>query len=318
MIRKIIEILKNNKKFLITAHMNLEGDALGAQLAMYCLLKHLKKQAYICDNDPVPRAYSFLPHVKKIRTEVPDIQFDAALVLDCSDSFRTGMIKNHLSRARYIVNIDHHISNTFFGDVNWVDPYSSSACEIVYRLCKKMGIMDRQIALCLYTGIFTDTGNFTYANTTKRVHKIASELIEYNISPHKIDEHLHSFCDMKDLDLIGSIVKSLKVNSNGKIVWAVIQHWPEKEYDLTEIIFSIMRLLHDVEVFVLFKKVSAHRVRVNLRSRSRVDVNRVAKFFGGGGHKRASGATVDGTLPVVEKQVISFIRRFTNGRGRKS
>lgn len=298
--------------------MNLEGDALGAQLAMYCLLKHLKKQAYICDNDPVPRAYSFLPHVKKIRTEVPDIQFDAALVLDCSDSFRTGMIKNHLSRARYIVNIDHHISNTFFGDVNWVDPYSSSACEIVYRLCKKMGIMDRQIALCLYTGIFTDTGNFTYANTTKRVHKIASELIEYNISPHKIDEHLHSFCDMKDLDLIGSIVKSLKVNSNGKIVWAVIQHWPEKEYDLTEIIFSIMRLLHDVEVFVLFKKVSAHRVRVNLRSRSRVDVNRVAKFFGGGGHKRASGATVDGTLPVVEKQVISFIRRFTNGRGRKS
>lgn len=177
--------------------------------------------------------------------------------------------------------------------------------------------MDKQIALCLYTGIFTDTGNFTYANTTKRVHRIVSELIEYKIAPHKIDECLHSFCDMKDLKLMGNIMKTLKINSNGKIVWAVIQNWPEKEYDLTEVIFSTMRLLRDVEVFVLFKKVSARRVRVNLRSRSRIDVNRVAKFFGGGGHKRASGATVEGTINAVEKQVISFIRRYTNGRGRK-
>ena len=317
MIKKIIEILKSNKKFLVTAHMNLEGDALGSEIAMYCLLKTLKKQAYICNADPVTRAYSFLPHVSKIKHEVPDMQFDVALVLDCSDSFRTGIIKDSLGRARHIVNIDHHISNTFFGDVNWVDPHSSSASEIVYRLCRKMGIMDKQIALCLYTGIFTDTGNFTYANTTKRVHRIVSELIEYKIVPHKIDESLHSFCDMKDLKLMGNIMKTLKTNANGKIIWAVIQNWPEKEYDLTEVIFSTMRLLRDAEVFVLFKKVSARRVRVNLRSRSRIDVNRVAKFFGGGGHKRASGATVEGSINVVEKQVISFIRRYTNGRGRK-
>lgn len=317
MIKKIIEILKSNKKFLVTAHVNLEGDALGSELAMYCLLRRLKKQAYVCNSDVTPRAYSFLPYINRIRHEVPDMQFDVALVLDCSDSFRTGKIKDYLSRARYIVNIDHHISNTYFGDVNWVDANSSSACEIVYRLCRKMGIMDKKIAHCLYTGIFTDTGNFTYANTSKRVHRIASELIEYKIFPHKIDEKLHSFCVMKDLKLIGNIIRSLKTNANGKIVWAVIQHWPEKEYDLTEIIFSTMRLLRDVEVFVLFKKVPGQKVRVNLRSRSRVDVNRVAKFFGGGGHKRASGATVDGNLPAVEKQVIGFIRRYTNGRTRK-
>lgn len=312
MIKKIIETIKNNKKFLITAHMNLEGDALGSEMAAYLLLKKLKKQATVVNNDPTPIAYSFLPYVRAVKNELCENHFDVVLVLDCSDSFRTGKVKDYLSRANYIVNIDHHISNTSFGDINWVDAKASSACEMVYRLCKECGVMDKYIALCLYTGMFTDTGNFTYANTSRRVHKIVSELIKYKISPDRVYDALHSFCDIRDIRFIGTILSSLKIDTYNNIVWAVIKRWPEKGYDLTEVVFSVIRYIKGADVFVLFKKLGKNKVRVNFRSRYKVDVNKIAKFFGGGGHKRASGTTIDGTLLSVERNVISFIKRYTN------
>lgn len=317
MIRKILQVIRENKKFFISAHVNLEGDALGSVMAMYLLLKKLKKQPFAFNHDPTPAAYSFLPFVKVIKNELKPGNFDAALVLDCSDSFRAGKVKDHLGRARYIVNIDHHISNTYFGDINWVDPAASSACEMVYKICRAFDVMDKSIATCLYTGILTDTGNFTYGNTSDTVHRIISELVKYDISPNRIYDSLHSFCNVKDIRFIGSILSSLKVDSQGNIAWAVIKHWPDKGYDITEVIFSAMRYLHDVDVFVLFKKLGRDKVRVNFRSRYKVDVNRVARFFGGGGHKRASGATVDGSLSAVEKQVIPFIKRYSNGKNKR-
>ena len=113
------------------------------------------------------------------------------------------------------------------------------------------------------------------------------------------------------------ILSSIKADPSGKIIWSLIRYWPKKDYDLTEVIFSIMRFLRDAEVFLLFKKLGKNKVRVNFRSRSKVDVNKVAKFFGGGGHKRASGTTMSGNLSSVEKKVITFIRRYTNDKKRK-
>ncbi|MBD3246460.1 MAG: hypothetical protein GF333_05555 [Candidatus Omnitrophica bacterium] len=313
-IKKVIETIRHNKSFLITAHMNLEGDALGSVLAMYLLLKKLRKKAVVCNNDPTPQIYSFLPHSRKIRNSLEDDErFDVGIVLDCSDSSRAGHVKHYLSRVKSIINIDHHVSNTFFGDVNWVEPHKSSACEILYKLCEKFRIMDKNIALCLYTGIFTDTGNFTYANTDKHTHKIAAHLMRYHIHPNKVYEALHSFCVENDLKFIGRIISSLKFDEKRKICWAKITKWREKEYDLTEVIFSIMRLLKGVEVFILFKKADAKKVRINFRSRGRVDVNRIAQFFGGGGHKSASGTTVEDSLNGAERKVIAFAKRYTNG-----
>ncbi|RKY39478.1 MAG: hypothetical protein DRP76_03330 [Candidatus Omnitrophota bacterium] len=314
MMKRIIQLIKENKSFLITAHLNLEGDALGSEIAIFLLLKKLRKKATIFNHDKTPSAYAFLPQVNKIKNNLGEKEnFDVALVLDCSDSFRTGKVKDYLGRAKTIINIDHHISNTYFGDINWVEPKASSTAEMVYQLCKKLNILDRNIALALYTGIFTDSGNFTYANTTAKVHKIISELMKYNIYPHKVYEKVHSFCKLSDLKFIGRILNNLKVDASGKIVWSLIKKWPKKEYDLTEIIFSILRFLKEAEVFILFKKIAKNKTRVNFRSRSKVDVNRIAKFFGGGGHKRASGTTVEDEIYNVEKKVISFVKRYTNG-----
>lgn len=311
-IKKIVDKIKHGKSFLITAHMNLEGDALGSQLGMYLLLKKLKKKVVIYDHDRVPEIYKFLPSIRVIKNEPVSGKFDVALVLDCSDSSRTGKVKDSLSSADLIINIDHHISNTYFGDINWVEPFSSSASEMVYQLCEKFKVIDKNIALCLYTGIHTDTGSFNYASTSSHTHRVISKLMEYPIRPDVVYEKLHSLCVPSDLDFIGKIISSLKFDPAGKICWAKMTDWKDKNYDLNEIVFNTMRLIKDIEVLILFKKVAANRTRVNFRSRSRIDVNQIAKFFSGGGHKRASGATLDDNLIQAEKKVISYVRRYTD------
>ena len=313
LLKKIVEKINSSKSFLITAHMNLEGDALGSELAAYILLKKLKKRVVIYNNDPTPAIYKFLPFNRVIKNNIAEDKFDAALVLDCSDVSRAGKVKDSLSKAKCIINIDHHISNTNFGDINWVEPYSSSAAQMIYLLCEKFKVMDKNIALCLYTGIFTDTGNFTYANTDSQTHKVVASLMKYNLHPHKIYGIIHSLCAPADLNFIGRIISSLKFDSRRKICWATITKWQDKSYDLTEVVFSIMRLLKDPEILLLFKKVGRHRTRVNFRSQGRVDVNRIAKFFGGGGHKNASGTTIEEPLEKAAKKVISFARRYTKG-----
>jgi len=317
LLKKIVEKINSSKSFLITAHMNLEGDALGSELAAYILLKKLKKRAVIYNNDPTPAIYKFLPFSRVIKNNIAEDKFDVALVLDCSDVSRAGKVKDSLSKAKCIINIDHHISNTNFGDINWVEPYSGSAAQMIYLLCEKFKVMDKNIALCLYTGIFTDTGNFTYANTDSQTHKVVASLMKYNLHPHKIYGIIHSLCAPADLNFIGRIISSLKFDSRRKICWATITKWQDKSYDLTEVVFSIMRLLKDPEILLLFKMVGRHRTRVNFRSRGRIDVNRIAKFFGGGGHKNASGTTIEESLEKAEKKVISFARKYTNGLGRK-
>ncbi|MFA7677125.1 MAG: bifunctional oligoribonuclease/PAP phosphatase NrnA [Candidatus Omnitrophota bacterium] len=318
LLKKIIDKINKSKSFLITAHMNLEGDALGSELAMYLLLKKLKKKAIIYNNDPTPAIYNFLPFSKVIKNEIKQEKFDTAMVLDCSDSSRTGKVKDDLGKAASIVNIDHHISNTYFGDINWVEPGAGSAAQMIYLLCEKFKIMDKNIALCLYTGIFTDTGNFTYASTDWETHRIASQLMKYNLHPHAIYCNIHSLCAPSDLGFIGKIISSLKLDSRKSICGAAINEWKDKNYDLTEVIFSIMRLLKGVEVFILFKKIDKNRTRVNFRSCSRVDVNRIAKFFGGGGHKRASGTTVNDSLEIAARKVISFTKRYTDNLSQKT
>jgi phosphoesterase RecJ-like protein len=315
MLKKIIEKVNQKRSFLITSHMNLEGDALGSELATYILLKKLKKKVVIFNNDNTPDIYKFLPFSDRIKNNLDNSSsFDVAFVLDCSDASRVGRVKDYLSKCDCIINIDHHISNTSFGDMNWVEWKRSSTCEMIYQLCKKINIIDRNIAFCLYTGIFTDTGNFTYANTDRNTHRIISNLMRYNISPHRVYENIHSLCDLYDLKFIGKVISSLKFDTQRKICWAKIKRWEEKEYDLTEVIFSIMRLLKGIEVFILFKKIDGDKVRVNFRSRSKVDVNKIAQFFGGGGHKRASGTTINGTMESIEKKVISFTRRYTTDK----
>lgn len=242
-------------------------------------------------------------------------KFDVLVMLDCSDKYRCGCVADLATSGHTVINIDHHISNNKFGDINWILPAASSVSEMIYRLYKIMRVrIDANTAKALYVGILTDTGSFRYTNTTSFTHQIAAELLKFNLDAYKIYRNIYESISFSDISLLPKILSTLERDASGKIIILQIEQKLIKgrkiDFDLTENVLSFARLIRDSEVCVLFKKEldKTGQIRVNLRSQGKVDVNRVAQFFGGGGHKTASGCSVKGNLESVKKRVIKKIK----------
>lgn len=317
-LKKVAACIKRNNRFLITTHTNSEGDALGSQLAFYKLLKIMGKQAIIVNEDKVPYGYGFLPginNIQRLKQNLKNLRFDCFVVLDCSDLSRCGKVAKLSSKDVTVLNIDHHISNTKFGDINWVDSRVSSTCEVIYKLYKRLSVpFNKEIATYLYIGMLTDTGSFRYSNTTSFTHKAVSALLRYGLDVVKIYNNLYENIPFEDMKLLSKILLTLRRDAQGKIAWFKVGRNTLKNkkisVDISEYILSFGRAIKDVEVVVLFKENlgTKNEVRVNFRSNGRVDVNRIANFFGGGGHRTASGATVRGRIDQVQKKVLAKIK----------
>jgi phosphoesterase RecJ-like protein len=316
-IPKIKYFLKEHKRFLISAHASPEGDSLGAQLAFSFVLKSMGKFCEIINSDRYPKEYAFLPGVEKIRTRPKNKKYDAVIVLDCSDLSRVGKALNFLDKRLPILNIDHHICNDYFGSINVVDIGASSTCEILYLLFKKLNIkINRNIAICLYTGIVTDTGSFRYTNTKARTHLVAYQLLNWGIDAPQIFRNIYENLTFADSKLINHILLNVKTDSTGRIAWANVTKDMLKKYkpqiDLSDNVLNFIRSLKGVDVSLIFREINNEEkdIRVNLRSNGKVDVNRIAQHFGGGGHKTASGITLRKTdIKDAQLRIISFIRK---------
>lgn len=317
-LKKVVGFLKRKNNFLITSHMNLEGDALGAELAFLWLVRSLGKQGVIVNDDLLPYGYDFLPGVEEIRRPKASQQerFDSFAILDCSDLKRCGEVA-HLLVDRHIpiLNIDHHISNENFGEVNWVEERASSCSEMIYKLYKAMRIpLNKEIATALYVGILTDTGSFRYSNTSSYSHQAAAELVSHGLNIPQIYKNIYGSIPYADALLFTKILPTLKRCCAGKIAWFQIKRSQLGKrkivFDLSEHILTFARGIKDVEVVLLFKENlgTSNQVRVNFRSQGEVNVNKIARFFGGGGHKTASGATINGTLESVRRRVLAKVK----------
>lgn len=319
-LKKAAECIRKNNNFLVTTHNNMEGDALGSELAFYRLLKRLKKNATLVNEDDIPASYSFLPDIdkiKKVRHNLGHIKFDCFAVLDCSNLDRCGSVAQVDLKGKTILNIDHHISNDKFADINWIDAGASSASELVYRLYKYLHIpIDKDTATLLYVGILTDTGSFRYSNTSAETHKAIADLLRFKLNVTQIYRNIYENVPFSDIKLFIRILPTLKRDSTGKIVWFEIRQGLLKNanlsFDLGEHVLGVGRSIGDAEVVLLFKENlrTKNEVRVNLRSRGKIDVNKIAAFFGGGGHPTASGCTVKGTIPQVRRRVLARIKKF--------
>lgn len=317
-LKRAAACVKKHKNFLITSHLNLEGDALGAELAFYRLLKKMGKGARIINKDTLPYEYEFLPGknlLGKFSKGAKFGGFDCFTALDCSDLGRAGAVGRINTAGKTVLNIDHHISNVRFGDINWVDAKASSCSEMIYRLYKQLRVpLDRQAALYLYVGILTDTGSFRYTNTSGFTHKAASELLKFDLNAAQIYNHIYASTPFEDMRVIIDILCGLRLEPGGKIAWAQVKSAMLKNkkprVDLTDRVMTFARAIKGVEVAVLFREAPgvANEVRVNFRSRGKVDVNRIAQGFSGGGHKTASGATIKGSLEQARKKVLAKIR----------
>jgi phosphoesterase RecJ-like protein len=324
--RETIEAIKRDKRFLITSHVNLEGDSLGSQLAMKELLIGMGKSAYILDSDPVPDHYKFLPGADKISNDFNKIaDFDAAIVLDCPTLKRAGRTSRVIKeKAKFIINIDHHISNEKFGDINWIDPHASSAGEMVYRLYKETGInLTKEVALSLYIAILTDTGSFNYDNTSSVTHEIAGELLGYGLDPALVSESVYERRSIEDIRLLTLVLDTLKINKDGAVAYMEVTRKMLKEASAdiakSEGLINYARSIDKVRVAVLFKEDLKEKDKINVSFRSKgngevIDVNKIASVFGGGGHTKASGCIVSGTLEEAKKKVLAEVEKALKGK----
>ncbi len=315
-IEKIARAIKKHGTFLIVAHVNPEGDSLGSQLAMAMLLEGMGRKFAIVNHDRVPAHYRFLPRADLIGQKkcLKRRHFDAALVLDCPSLARTGNVKDAVKKTGYIINIDHHVSNENFGDVNWVEKNTSSAGEMVYRLYKKM---KRKItppaALCLYISILTDTGSFNYSNTSGATHEIVSELLGYGIEPYDISKRIYGNKTYAGIKLLGKSLSRLRLVSGGRVAYLVVSRKLFRETGTKpaacEDFINFARSIRGVEVAIFFREDIQEKglFHVSFRSTKDADVNKIAAFFGGGGHKRAAGCTLHGAFEEVKKKVLKRV-----------
>ena len=320
-IEKIARQINKTKSFLITSHVNLEGDALGSALAVRYLLRALGKKAEVVMEDECPPEYRFLPGAKTVKKlkDLKRIKYDVFIAVDCSDLGRCRAVSELVDRSKPVINIDHHFSNSRFGDVNWVDPKSSCACEMIFRLFKEMRIpVGRKEALCMYTGILTDTGSFRHPNTTYMTHSIASELMRLGIDGSEVYAHIYQSIGFEDIELLLRALNTIKLDGKNGIAHFSLKNMflggRKMSFDLTEQILSFGRMIAGVKAVVLFKENpdKPGQVRVNLRSVREVDISAVARMFGGGGHKNASACTVNGKLETIRKKVLKQIVRLLN------
>lgn len=317
-LKKVAECVKKNKIFVITAHTRLEGDALGSELALCHLLKKMGKKAVIINEDAVPERYRFLPGVDKIKRfnrKIRNIDFDCLALVDCSDLKRCGNVSSINVDNKPILNIDHHISNVKFGKINWVDPIASSCCEMIFRLYKELRIaFDKDSAIFLYVGILTDTGSFRYTNTGGLTHQAVAELFKYKLDINKIYKYIYENISVGEFRMLTKILPKLKFQHQGKIVWFRIEDDLIKDaeitLDMTETVLNFARAIKGVEVAVAFKRnfKAKDEIRVNLRSQGKIDVNKIAKYFSGGGHRTASGCTITGGIETATSRVLKKIR----------
>ena len=205
-VQEAVDFIRKHKRFLVSSHTNMEGDALGSQLGIYFLIKKLKKHAVMVNDEGVPYGYEFLPALGKIRhfkEGLKDLKFDCFVTVDCSDLKRTGEVYLLNAENKPVLNIDHHISNSNFGEANWVDPKASSASEMVYRLYKNMGVaLDKDAALALYAGILTDTGSFRFNNTSSATHMVTADLLTYGIDVPGVYKNIYGSISYSELNLL--------------------------------------------------------------------------------------------------------------------
>lgn len=286
--------------WVVASHMNPDCDTLGSAIAMKRLLRAFGHRVIHLCPDPVPDAYHFLPGAAEVVTELPpDLPEDAGLVtLDAADMGRFGRLRARLEAFKLIVDVDHHVSNPRFGHVNVVLVDAAATGEVVYRLFRHFEIpFDHEAAVGMYVALVTDTGSFAYEATNADAHDMAASLIRAGVQPGAISRALFEQVPLSELKIKAMGLASAKLAGGGRIAYttitrAMLDEAGAKE-EHTEGLAERLRALKGVEVSFFLRETANGDLKASMRSKEAVDVSRLAAKFGGGGHRRAAGCTLD-------------------------
>ena len=315
---KIINYINEGNYFIVTSHVNPDGDNIGSTLSMYYYLKSINKEVYYVLEDDIPLNLKFLlENVEIIKSEdfmnlnIKDFNL---IALDCGDIDRICIEKELIQKASKLICIDHHESNNSYGDFNYIVPEASSTCELVYNLLKRVNelenkqVIDEKIATALYTGVVTDTGKFTYSNTKPSTFDMVKDILEIGAQSNKVICEVYGNNPYNYYKLLGEALNTLNIIETKIATITLTQDMLERNnvsFKDTDGITPYCRDIENVEVGILVKEKSKDEIKISLRSKNYVDVNQIAKVFNGGGHVRAAGLTICGeTIENATKMVV--------------
>lgn len=316
----VVQALRGARRVTTICHENPDADTMGAALAVAMAVERLGKQAEVVAGDGVPPFLAFLPGAERVR-RAPELEPDLAVVLDAGDLARTGSVaRDHadwLGRAR-IVNIDHHVSNPGFGDAVLVDAEAAATCEIVTELMPRLGVpLDPKLATVLLAGIVQDTHTFVHPNATPRTLRVAATLVEAGAPLSAINRAIYADKPFAVLRLWGLILAGIGERLQGRIVHAAQTRAMLSETgcvpSATEGFVDLLGITRDAAINVLFKEQDEGRVRVSVRTTAAADAVAITRQFGGGGHARAAGCTVEAPLDEARERVLTACERELAG-----
>ena len=298
------DAIRERQRFVIASHVRPDGDAVGSQMAMAYALRQLGKEVRVVSCNLAPPPLHAFPGVSEIEIlEHVDDPGDAVIVMESGDLTRTGV--TGLERG-YIINIDHHVGNSMFGAINWFDVSAAACGEMVFDLIGALGVpLSHDIAVHLYVAILTDTGSFHHSNITPRTFEICRQCVEAGVNPAAVARSVFDNNNMGRLRLMGAVLDRMQLDRTGQLATlSVDEHLVtacDGTYEDTDGLINLPLTVREIQAVVLFKEVGPDDWRVSMRSKGNVNVNAVAREFGGGGHKNASGCSASGSLTQLKR-----------------
>jgi len=314
-LEQVVAAIHERHRFVVTSHAKPDGDAIGSQIAMALALQALGKQVRVVDADPPPMPMRELPGMDLIEvTRSIDDTGDAVLTMECGDVGRPGV--DGLARG-FIINIDHHTGNTLYGALNWLDLSAAACGEMVFDLIDALGVtLTAEMATHIYLTVLTDTGQFHYSHITPRTFEICRRCVEAGCDPTAVSRAIYDNNNLGRVRLFGAVLNAMRLDASGRIATLMMDRALAATcggtYDDTEGLINFPLTVRDIQAVVFFKENGPDDWRISMRSKGAVNINAVAREFGGGGHINASGCGAKGRfdtlMPIFERKVDAAVR----------
>jgi phosphoesterase RecJ-like protein len=321
-LNEVAKALLEAKRIAIISHKNPDGDTLGSQLALGGALKELGKDVVLYNKDKVVSKFNFIAGADQVAQYHDGMELPETVVfVDCAEPQLAGFtVEDDVLMGKTIINIDHHASNKHYGKWNYVISTAGANCQNIYHVIGAIGgTITKEIATALYTGLSTDTGNFMFDNVSSETLRIAADLKDIGANTDAVRLKLYESSSKKKIEMLKYILNNLHISADGQYAWSSISHQmiEELQPESTDIdgLINTIKDIEGVEIAILFRGVEANRTKASLRSKVWADVNQIAGMFGGGGHVRASGVSIDGDVEyaaaLMEPAVLDIIRQHS-------
>jgi phosphoesterase RecJ-like protein len=309
-LEQLVSHIHRGTRFFVSSHQRPDGDAIGSAVGFALALRELGKQADVVMDGVPPHFLQPFPAVDQIRVTraVSDV-VDGSIIMECSSIDRTGVAG--LDRSP-VLNIDHHVGNTQYGSINWIDESAAACTELVFTLIEALGIrMTPDIATHVYLGLLTDTGSFRFSHITPRSFEIARRCVEAGANPQWIARTHYDSSTLGRVKIFGQVLNTMQLDRSGRVALLTMTHASAAAagatYDDTDGIINFPLSVKDIQAVGFIKEAEDGEWRVSMRSKGDIDVGAIARAHGGGGHKNAAGCSARGPLDAVQQQFLSLL-----------